>query len=106
MDVYVGTGTVGANFDYSDYNSSSITYTAGANRHTAAWVEAGGAAANYHRFTINLTEGQAINIAADPSSVAEDRGFFNAIQIVQVPEPSGAALLALAIAPLALRRKR
>lgn len=106
MANYVGTGAAGANFDYSSYAQSSITYALGSNIATGSWVAAGNPDANYTKFTITLGTGDALNIAADPSSLEEARGFFNAIQIVQVPEPGSVALLSFFVAPFLLRRKR
>ena len=102
---HIGSGTAGSNFDYSAYESRTISY-AGTDNATTAWVAASDDATkdNYAKFTITLAEGAALNIAADGSA----RGFLNSIQLVAVPEPSAFALLlgAAAILLLPTRRKR
>ena len=103
---YAGAGTAGADFDYAGYSSSSVSYALGSNIATASWVAAGNADANYTKINVTLGAGQALNIAADSLTPEEARGFLNAIQVVQVPEPGTAALLSLLAAPFLLRRKR
>ena len=98
FSVYVGTSASTGNFDFAGYANESISMSTGAN---TAWVDG----ANYLKQTVTIGENEALNIAVD-GTVGQSRGFLNAIQIVQVPEPSSLLLLAPAIAGLAFRRKR
>lgn len=88
-------------FDYNGYASQTVSFSS-ATAHTTAWEEG----SNYMKFTVNLTEGQFLNVAVT-GGAGDARGFLNAVQIVAVPEANAGAL-ALAIGGMFLlvRRRR
>lgn len=97
---YAGAGTAGTNFDFSSYNSASLTFEGTGS--TSAWVEAGGVDANYGKFTITLSAGEALNIVSNGDGGisaggqpvgSANRGFLNSVQIVAIPEPQTWALI-------------
>jgi hypothetical protein len=97
FQVHLGSSASAGNFDFSSYSSESITMSTGAN---TAWVDN----TNYLKQTITIPEGGFLNIAVDGTS-GQSRGFLNAIQIVQVPEPSSLLMAGMA-GVSALRRRR
>ncbi|WOO43270.1 PEP-CTERM sorting domain-containing protein [Rubellicoccus peritrichatus] len=98
---YASGGVSGANFDFADYDSASVSFS-GSTDATAAWVEAGNADANYGKFIVSISAGEALNIVSNgdggqgtggsPVGTA-NRGFLNSVQIVAVPEPGTWALM-------------
>lgn len=96
---YAGAGTAGMNFDYSGYTSSVNSFTGSPD--STGWIEG----SNYHRLTVTLGTGQALNIVSDFSG-GESRSFLNAIQVVQIPEPSVFAVMSVTLVPLLSRRRR
>lgn len=108
---YASSGVAGANFDYSGYDSASLSFI-GVNSSSSAWVETGNTGANYAKFTISLSAGEALNIVSDgdggtTSSGAANRGFLNSVQIVAVPEPQTITVMlgGLAFGFVLIRRK-
>lgn len=108
---YASAGTEGADFDFSGYDSSSVTFISDDN--TSSWVDGG----NYGKFTITLAAGEALNIVsngdggkgdAGSSFGSANRGFLNSVQISMIPEPqTWALILGLAsLGVLALRRRK
>lgn len=76
--------------------ATTISYVAGNFDTDDAWVEAGSAKANYVKFTVDLSAGQALNIGVSGTENGSiDRGFLNSIQIVAVPEPASLALIGM-----------
>ena len=112
---FVGKSTTEGDFDVTGYLSglSLIPQTPvdgdiPGNGAQASWQEN----VNYTRFSINLAEGEFLTIAANGGNGItgaggpEARGFLNAVQIMQVPEPSSALILASALAFGLARRRR
>ncbi|WAC20691.1 PEP-CTERM sorting domain-containing protein [Luteolibacter sp. SL250] len=97
FQVHLGTSASAGNFDFSGYSSESISMSTGAN---TAWVDN----TNYLKQTITIADGEFLNIAVDGTS-GQTRGFLNAIQIVQVPEPSSLLTAGMA-GSFAFRRRR
>lgn len=96
-----GAGVAGQNFDYSSYLNSTVAYAANAATPTL-WT----LGATYMKVTVTLTDGQALNLAViGENSGAVDRGFFNSIQIVSVPEPSAALVFCGLLGASLFRRK-
>src|SRR5690606_11358419 len=60
---------------------------------------------NFVAINVTIATGQSLFLAVDGASSTELRGFLNAVQIVQVPEPSVAFLGGLGLLGL-LRRRR
>jgi len=97
-----GAGEAGANFNYSSYLNSTVAYAAAAATPTT-WA----LGESYMKVTVTLAAGQALNLAVIGENTGNpDRGFFNSIQIVSVPEPSMALLGGAAIGFAAIRRRR
>ncbi len=86
--LYAGTSGTAGNFNYSTYDSASITFS-GTGDATSAWVEAGASEDNYAKFTVTLDTDDVLNIAADGTA----RGFLNSMQIIAIPEPSSVVLM-------------
>lgn len=112
--VLVGTSADSGNFDFTGYNSSTLTYPNDSNTslYTAAWV----AGENYVKLSISLSAGEFLNLAVDGEAIGssgDTRGFLNSIQIVNtstIPEPSTFAALgglaAFGLAAATRRRRR
>jgi len=94
---YVGTGAAGVDYDYSGYVNSALVFASGAAAPTT-WVQG----ESYVKLTVNLTAGQALNIAVAGNA---DRGFLNAVQIVSVPEPGYGVMACSLLVTLAFRRQ-
>ncbi|MDF3057120.1 MAG: glycosyltransferase family 1 [Rariglobus sp.] len=106
---YVGKASTAANFSFTGYTSSLLSYAADQNPDTyraSAWVQGD----NYVKLSITLTAGEYLNLAVAGNGTT--RGFLNAMQIVStstIPEPSTyAALGGFAVLGLAVvaRRRR
>ncbi|WP_269542111.1 PEP-CTERM sorting domain-containing protein [Cerasicoccus fimbriatus] len=108
---YAGTGVAGSNFDFSGYDSSSVSFMG--SDQTAAWVDGG----NYGKITITLAAGEALNIVSNgdggkatgsSSFGTANRGFLNSVQISMIPEPQTWALIIglVSLGVLALRRRK
>lgn len=106
--VAVGVSSVSGNFNYSGYDSRTLSFTNAASPiATSAWADG----SNYLKFSVTLSSDQFLNLAVHGGG--EDmRGFLNAVQIVAtssaIPEPSSVAVLggAAVLGVAALRRRR
>lgn len=97
---FAGAGTADANYDYTGYGSSTLTFVASAAPST--WVQG----ESYVKLTVNLAAGEALNIAvAGESGGNPDRGIINALQIVSVPEPGYGVMACGFLVTLAFRRQ-
>lgn len=101
MDFYLAATSDVGTFATAGLTPDATTlYTAAGN---VEWTEG----ASYGKFSISLAAGEYLVLVADGTGI-ESRGFLNAVQIVQVPEPGVMALslmLGLCALPL-IRRKR
>lgn len=94
LNFYAGTNSA-AGFNFSGYDSESVSFTADNESKTSAWVfESGNSiASNYVKFTISITEeNQFLNIASQ--GAGGYNGVLSSLQIVAIPEPSTYAILA------------
>jgi hypothetical protein len=100
---YVSAATTAGDFNYAAYTSKTVSFANEAASVTA-WVED----ANYLKFTITLANTtDVLNLAVTgPVGTAERRGFLNAVQIVPVPEPMAAGMIAISAGVLGLARPR
>lgn len=94
LNFYAGTNNAD-NFNFSGYQSQSVTFSADNESKTEAWAfEAGNSiASNYVKFTVSITEeNQRLNIASQ--GVGGVNGVLSSLQIVStIPEPSTYAVL-------------
>lgn len=100
---FVSTSLTGGDFTAGGQTATQtiLTTAAGADGNQSAWEQN----ANYTRFTVTLAAGEYLNIAVNGGG-SENRGFLNAIQIMEVPEPSTALLGSLCGLFLMARRRR
>jgi len=113
--VFAGKSVTG-NFDFGGYGSGTLSYDGSSPTNaSSSWVQEGNSGENYVKLSVSITAGEAINIAVqgDGASGGANRGFLNAIQIVNtstIPEPSAFAALgglaALGLAAAGRRRHR
>lgn len=93
QNFFIGTSASAGDFDFAAFSTKSLSFGNTVTSATANWTEN----ANYVKFSVTLTSGQFLDIAAR-GGTGETRGFLNAIQIVNtaspVPEPSAFAFLA------------
>lgn len=106
-----GAGTAGADFDFTGYNSATVTYETN-QVNASSWLEAGnGLASNYGKIRVTLAAGQALNLVSNgdggkSNTGDSNRGFLNSAQIVTIPEPGSLILLGLgALAVMIVRRR-
>lgn len=96
LNFYAGTNSGTTGFNFSGYQSESVSFTADNESKTSAWAFTSGdsIASNYVKFTISITaENQSLNIASQGANGYN--GVLSSIQIVSaIPEPSSYALLA------------
>lgn len=101
---YAGKSSSSGDFDVSNntvFATQSVSFFAEPTTQEDAWSGSGGLA-NYAKFTVTLTSGEYLNLAAHGTS-GDLRGFVNLVQIVNtaaVPEPSAFAALLGAFALL------
>ncbi len=90
QNIHWGVGASSGNFSYTSvgYTTDTLNYAGVAD--ASAWTEG----VNYSKFTVTLADGQFLNVAVVGGATTESRGFLNAVQIVAIPEPASAALLA------------
>jgi len=107
QNFYAGTSATAVNFDYSLYtaNHATLSYV-----NATSAVTSWSAGANYAKFSITLSSGDFLNIAA-AGGPGELRGFLSFVQIVKtssIPEPSTYALLTGlgGVILVSLRRRR
>lgn len=96
--IYAGVdGLGGTTFDYGSLTSSLISNDSS---NEANWSEN----ANYAKFTVSLTGGESLFFASD-AAASGNQSVLNAVQIVQVPEPSTYAMLVTGASCLVLLRR-
>ena len=101
FDIFIGTvGNSTGNTDYSGFTTATISNPNNPVE-TDSWVQGN----NYQSFALHVNSGDDLVIVANGDS-GLGRGFFNTIEIVQVPEPSAFLLGGFASVLLLLRRRR
>lgn len=104
QDVYASVGAAAGSFNFTAYEKQTLAYSG--TTATASWS----AGVNYAVFSVSITSGEVLNLAAMGAG-GQNRGFINAVQIVNtstIPEPSTYAAIfgGLALAGVATVRRR
>jgi hypothetical protein len=100
---FVGTGASAGTFDFSALTETDLSNSLTTGNSTFV------AGNQYNTASVTITAGQSIYLAADgPATGTEKRGFLNSLEIVPVtaPEPSLASLLMGGFTLIFLRRRR